>query len=89
MGLFGLNPGRFPPQPFRQICGASEAKVQRGFSRGKGASREFPNLKMLTTPAQIVFTDDYMPMAINSLEEYEKVVNVSWFAHDKATQELT
>lgn len=29
-----------------------------------------------------------MPMAINSLEEYEKVVNVSWFAQEKAAHEL-
>lgn len=38
---------------------------------------------------EIVSTDDYMPMAINTLEEYEKVVNVSWFNHDKAPEDLT
>lgn len=38
---------------------------------------------------EIVSTDDYMPMAINSAEEYEKVVNVSWFTHDKSIEELT
>ena len=38
---------------------------------------------------QIVSTDDYMPMAINSLEEYEKVVNVSWFSPEQTTEELT
>ena len=38
---------------------------------------------------EIVSTDDYMPMAINSLEEYEKVVNVSWFTQDKPMEELT
>ncbi|KAK9772464.1 putative Exocyst complex subunit Sec15-like-domain-containing protein [Seiridium cardinale] len=38
---------------------------------------------------EIVSTDDYMPMAINSREEYEKVVNVSWFAPDKDISELT
>lgn len=38
---------------------------------------------------EIVSTDDYMPMAINSVEEYEKVVNVSWFTHDKSAEELT
>ncbi len=38
---------------------------------------------------EIVSTDDYMPMAINSLEEYEKVINVSWFALDKPVDELT
>ncbi|KAI1868140.1 uncharacterized protein JN550_006628 [Neoarthrinium moseri] len=38
---------------------------------------------------EIVSTDDYMPMAINSLEEYEKVVNVSWFTPEKDASELT
>lgn len=38
---------------------------------------------------EIVSTDDYMPMAINSMEEYEKVVNVSWFTQDKPVEELT
>ncbi|OAA55601.1 exocyst complex component [Niveomyces insectorum RCEF 264] len=38
---------------------------------------------------EIVSTDDYMPMTINTLEEYEKVVNVSWFAQDKPPSELT
>ncbi|KAI9686316.1 MAG: hypothetical protein M1820_010650 [Bogoriella megaspora] len=28
---------------------------------------------------EIVSTDDYMPMPVSSAEEYEKVVNVSWF----------
>ena len=30
-----------------------------------------------------------MPMAINSREEYEKVVNVSWFSQDKDIEDLT
>lgn len=38
---------------------------------------------------EIVSTDDYMPMTINTLEEYEKVVNVSWFTQDKPLAELT
>ncbi|KAK7747103.1 Rab GTPase-binding exocyst subunit S15 [Diatrype stigma] len=38
---------------------------------------------------EIVSTDDYMPMAINSMEEYEKVVNVSWFSQDKDIEDLT
>jgi hypothetical protein len=38
---------------------------------------------------EIVFTDDYMPMPIDSLEQYEKVVNVSWFAQDQPLEELT
>ena len=32
---------------------------------------------------EIVSTDDYMPMPINKLEEYDKVVNVSWYTPDK------
>ncbi|KAK3357714.1 exocyst complex subunit Sec15-like protein [Lasiosphaeria hispida] len=38
---------------------------------------------------EIVSTDDYMPMAINSLEEYDKVLNVSWITQDKTPEELT
>ncbi|KAI0866793.1 exocyst complex subunit Sec15-like-domain-containing protein [Xylaria cubensis] len=38
---------------------------------------------------EIVSTDDYMPMAINSREEYEKVANVSWFTQDQPVEELT
>jgi hypothetical protein len=30
-----------------------------------------------------------MPMAINTPAEYEKVVNVSWFAQEKPMEELT
>ncbi|KAK2072191.1 hypothetical protein P8C59_006562 [Phyllachora maydis] len=37
---------------------------------------------------EIVSTDDYMPMAINSLEEYEKVLNVSWFTPETPVEEL-
>ena len=37
---------------------------------------------------QIVSTDDYMPMPINNLEEYDKVVNVSWYTPDKIREEL-
>ena len=29
-----------------------------------------------------------MPMPINKLDEYEKVVNVSWYTPDKAREEL-
>ncbi|KAI1824873.1 exocyst complex subunit Sec15-like-domain-containing protein [Xylaria intraflava] len=38
---------------------------------------------------EIVSTDDYMPMAINTMEEYEKVANVSWFTQDQPIEELT
>ncbi|PFH55383.1 hypothetical protein XA68_18441 [Ophiocordyceps unilateralis] len=37
---------------------------------------------------EIVSTDDYMPMAINSLEEYEKVINVSWYTQDHPIEDL-
>lgn len=37
---------------------------------------------------EIVSTDDYMPMPINKLEEYEKVVNVSWYTPDRPPEEL-
>ncbi|KAL5121773.1 Rab GTPase-binding exocyst subunit S15 [Pleosporales sp. CAS-2024a] len=38
---------------------------------------------------EIVTTDDYMPMPINSIEEYDKVVTVSWYSPDKSPEELT
>jgi hypothetical protein len=38
---------------------------------------------------KIVSTDDYMPMPISNLDEYDKVVNVSWFTPDKSRDELT
>ena len=37
---------------------------------------------------EIVSTDDYMPMPINNLDEYDKVVNVSWCIPDKPREEL-
>ncbi|MCJ1468463.1 hypothetical protein MMC07_007092 [Pseudocyphellaria aurata] len=37
---------------------------------------------------EIVSTDDYMPMAISKLDEYDKVVNVSWYTPDKSREEL-
>jgi len=37
---------------------------------------------------EIVSTDDYMPMAIQTMDEYEKVVNVSWFKPEKPLEEL-
>lgn len=30
-----------------------------------------------------------MPMAINSREEYEKVINVSWFMQSQAIDDVT
>ena len=37
---------------------------------------------------EIVMTDDYMPMPINNLDEYDKVVNVSWYNPEKTRDEL-
>lgn len=32
-------------------------------------------------------TDDYMPMPIQSVEEYDKVINVSWYSPDSPREE--
>ena len=37
---------------------------------------------------EIVSTDDYMPMPINKSDEYDKVVNVSWYTPDRPREEL-
>ncbi|RPB06115.1 exocyst complex subunit Sec15-like protein [Choiromyces venosus 120613-1] len=37
---------------------------------------------------EIVTSDDYMPMPINSFEEYDNVVNVSWYKPDKERDQL-
>jgi hypothetical protein len=37
---------------------------------------------------EIVSTDDYMPMPINKIDEYDKVVNVSWYTADKAREDI-
>ncbi|KAI9785019.1 MAG: hypothetical protein M1839_001216 [Geoglossum umbratile] len=37
---------------------------------------------------EIVQTDDYMPMPINNLDEYDKVVSVSWYTPDKHREDL-
>lgn len=37
---------------------------------------------------EIVSTDDYMPMPISNIDEYDKVVNVSWYTPDKTRDEL-
>lgn len=39
------------------------------------------------TLRQIVSTDDYMPMPIQTLEEYDKVLNVSWYAPEASGEE--
>jgi hypothetical protein len=48
-----------------------------------------PLKRLLANSPQIVSTDDYMPMAINTREEYEKVANVSWFTQELPIEELT
>ena len=37
---------------------------------------------------EIVSTDDYMPMPISKLVEYDKVVNVTWYTPDKPREEM-
>ncbi|KAH0565793.1 hypothetical protein GP486_000812 [Trichoglossum hirsutum] len=37
---------------------------------------------------EIVQTDDYMPMPINNLDEYDRVVGVSWYTPDKNREDL-
>jgi exocyst complex component 6 len=37
---------------------------------------------------EIVSTDDYMPMPINSLDEYDKVINVSWYTPETNRSDL-
>lgn len=37
---------------------------------------------------EIVSTDDYMPMPIGNLDEYDKVINVSWYTPDKERELL-
>jgi hypothetical protein len=43
----------------------------------------------LTNGPQIVSTDDYMPMPIQNLEEFDKVINVSWYTPEKPREEQT
>ncbi|KAL2017298.1 hypothetical protein VTK56DRAFT_2321 [Thermocarpiscus australiensis] len=38
---------------------------------------------------EIVSTDDYMPMKINTQEEYDEVLRVTWFVDDKSPDDLT
>ncbi|KAI9661872.1 MAG: hypothetical protein M1821_009111 [Bathelium mastoideum] len=38
--------------------------------------------------SEIVTTDDYMPMPISNIEDYEKVVNVSWYTPDKQPDQI-
>lgn len=38
---------------------------------------------------EIVSTDDYMPMPIQNAEEFEKVVNVSWYTPERPLESMT
>lgn len=38
---------------------------------------------------EIVSSDDYMPMPINNPDEYDKVVNVSWYAPEQEREQVT
>ena len=38
--------------------------------------------------AEIVSTDDYMPMPIDNDEQFEKVISVSWYVPDKPREEM-
>ena len=37
---------------------------------------------------EIVSTDDYMPMPISKLDEYDKVINVTWYTPEKPREEI-
>ena len=37
---------------------------------------------------EIVTTDDYMPMPISKLDEYDKVISVTWYTPDKPRDEI-
>lgn len=69
--------------------------LKRRFSEDfQEVSRARPSMEMLaaralTNTEEIVSTDDYMPMAINNYEEYEKVLSVSWITQEKPVEELT
>ncbi|KAL8710484.1 MAG: hypothetical protein Q9220_004916 [cf. Caloplaca sp. 1 TL-2023] len=45
-------------------------------------------LLVLFNKREIVSTDDYMPMPIHKADEYDKVVNVSWYTPERAREEL-
>lgn len=38
---------------------------------------------------EIVTTDDYMPMPIASLEEYDKIIDVGWYTPEKTREEVS
>lgn len=63
--------------------------LKRRFSDDFQEVCKAPLSKDQANSCQIVSTDDYMPMPISNMDEYDKVVNVSWFTPDKTREELT
>jgi hypothetical protein len=63
--------------------------LKRRFSDDFQEVCETTSSKTQANNRQIVSTDDYMPMPISNMDEYDKVVNVSWFTPDKTREELT
>ncbi|KAI9646937.1 Rab GTPase-binding exocyst subunit S15 [Ciborinia camelliae] len=45
--------------------------------------------KFSTDFQQIVSTDEYMPMPVNTEEDFDKIVQVSWYVPDKPKEEYT
>ncbi|KAF7955349.1 hypothetical protein BTUL_0043g00620 [Botrytis tulipae] len=45
--------------------------------------------KFSTDFQQIVSTDEYMPMPVNSEEDFDKIIQVSWYVPDKPKEEYT
>ena len=38
---------------------------------------------------QIVATDDYMPMPISTLEEYDKIIDLGWYLPDTEREDIS
>lgn len=87
VGILDFHARYVPPHALRQVRRTFKTPLQRRLSRGE--PHYYAPAVSILIDKQIVSTDDYMPMAINSLEEYEKVINVSWFIQDQPTEELT
>lgn len=44
---------------------------------------------LLLTLEQIVSSDNYMPMPISNLEDYDKIIDVVWYTPDKEREDVT
>ena len=53
-----------------------------------GKYAELLKLRFSEDFSEIVSTDDYMPMPISNVEDYEKVVNVSWYSPEKRPEQI-